>query len=209
LNKKAVFTNFRGNDRTAVGLWNEAMAMKKSHQDSLINLLFHKWKSAEISDQEVIELLEKEDSINEKDSSLMLKALFMIAVGNKSDGVAILKKALKGIKLQVGKEETKEDHDSLLGEKETQRDEELVTYGIKSQVISLFHRIQLEKERYFQNKSMDTDHTSEILHIIVSSLSKYLVTTSNHEAIIWTLSPSPKKALKVEIEESKSHNIIS
>lgn len=209
LNKRAVFTNFRGNDRTAVELWNEAMAMKKSHQDSLINLLFHRWKSAEVSDQEVIKFLEKEDSINEKNSSLMLKALFMIAVGNKSDGVAILKKVLQGTKSQVGKEETKEEQDSLLGGKETQKDEELVTYGIKSQVVPLFHRIQLEKGRYFQNRVLETDHSSEILHISVSSLSKFLVTTSNHEAIIWTLNPNPKKALKVDIEESKGYSVIS
>ena len=91
LNKKAVFSNFRGNDEIAEKCWNEALAKNKSHQDSVVNYLFHKWKSAQITDQDVIELIDKVDSINERDSSVMLKALFMIAVGEKADGIAILK----------------------------------------------------------------------------------------------------------------------
>ena len=67
------------------------LALNKNHQDSVVNWLFHKWKSAQITDQDVIELIDKVDSINEKDSSLMLKALFMIGVGEKADGIAILK----------------------------------------------------------------------------------------------------------------------
>ena len=91
LNKKAVFSNFRGNDEVAEKYWNEALMLKKSHQDSVVNYLFHRWKSAQITDQDVIELIDKVDSINERDSSLMLKALFMVAVGEKADGIAILK----------------------------------------------------------------------------------------------------------------------
>lgn len=209
LNKKAVFMNFRGNDGTAIDYWNEALGMKKSHQDSVVNLLFHRWKSAQISDQDVVEFLEKVDSINEKDSSLMLKALFMISIGEKSDGLSILKKVLQGMKSQVGLEETKEEHNSLLGGEETQKDEDLTTYGIKSQVIPLFERIQLEKDKYFQNNIIDTEHKNEICDISVSGLSKFLVTTSSDSVIIWNLNSKPKKVLKVEIEDNKGFKVIS
>lgn len=163
LNKKAVFSNFRGDDDIAVKYWNEALGMKKSHQDSVINLLFHRWKSAQISDQDVMEFMEKIDAINERDSSLMLKALFMIGVGEKSEGLAILKKVLQGAKSIVGLEETKEDaSDSILGGRETQKDEEMTSQCVKSRVLPIFHRIQLEKEKYFQNQMINTEHSSSI-----------------------------------------------
>lgn len=163
MNKKAVFSNFRGNDELAVKYWNEALSMKNSHQDSVINFLFHRWKSAQITDQDVIELMDKVDSINEKDSSLMLKALFMIAVGEKSDGIAILKKVLQGMKSQVGLEELKEElNESALEGRETLKDEEMTSQCIKSKVLPIFHRIQLEKDKYLQNQSIVTEHGSTI-----------------------------------------------
>jgi len=162
MNKKAVFINFRGNDQDAINYWNAALSMKKTHQDSVINLLFHRWKSAQVSDQDVIEYMDKVDSINEKDSSLMLKALFMIAVGEKSDGLTILKRVLQGMKSQVGMEENKEENEPLLGGRETQKDEELTSHGLKSQILPIFHGIQLHKDKYFQNVTLETDHAARI-----------------------------------------------
>lgn len=78
LNKKAVFSNFKGRDSAAVELWDEAIGIKKTHQDSIINLLFHKWKSAILTDQEVIDHINKIDTITEKSSTHILKGLFMI-----------------------------------------------------------------------------------------------------------------------------------
>ena len=93
----------------AVEFWNEAIAMKNTHQDSVINLLFHKWKSAMLTDQEVINEIEDVEAITEKDSTNILKALFMIGVGEKGEGIAILKKILQGIKSMVTQEESKDD----------------------------------------------------------------------------------------------------
>lgn len=212
LNKKAVFNNFRGNDIAAISFWNEALAMKKSHQDSVVNLLFHRWKSAQISDQDVIEFMEKVDSINEKDSSLMLKALFMIAIGNKSEGLAVLKKVLQGVKSQVGYEETKEEaSESMLGLGgiDTLKDEETANYGIKSKVLPLFHRIQLEKGRYFQNQTIETDHSSRISSINISGLSKFMVTSSSDCVIVWNPKPKPKKLVSIKIGDSDNSKVIS
>jgi serine/threonine protein kinase len=212
LNKKAVFNNFKGDDTSAINYWNEALAMKRSHQDSVINLLFHRWKSAQIADQDVIEFMNKVDSINEKDSSLMLKALFMIAVGDKREGLAVLKKVLQGMKSQVGYEETKEEaNESMLGlvGNDTLKDEEITNQNIKSRVLPIFHRIQLEKEKYFQNQTTETEHGSRISNVSISGLSKFMVTSSSDSVIVWTAKSKPKKLVHIKIGDSDKSHVIS
>jgi len=204
LNKKAVFNNFRGKDSVAVDLWNEALVMKKSHQDSVINLLFHKWKSAILTDQDVIGFIDKVDAITEKDSTYILKALFMIGVGEKSDGLAILKKILQGAKSQVEQEESKdESRDSLsLGAgRETLKDEEIATQSVKTKATPIFHRIQLEKERYLQNQTISTEHSTSIWNINFSSMSRYMTTTSQDSIIVWSMKSNPRSILKINLDE--------
>ena len=163
----------------AVEFWNEAVAMKKTHQDSVINLLFHKWKSAMLTDQQVINEIENVEAIAEKDSTHILKALFMIGVGEKSDGIVILKKILQGLKSMVTQEESKEDiHDISSPGKETLRDEEIASMSVKSRVTPLFHRIQLEKDRYYQNQMVETEHKTPICHIAITSMSRFMATAS-------------------------------
>lgn len=174
--------------------------------------MFHQWKSAQITDQDVIEFLDKVDAITEKDSSLMLKALFMIGVGEKSDGLNILKKVLQGMKSQVGLEETKEEElDSLIMPgKETLKDEEVSSQCFRGKVLPIFHKIQLEKESYLQNQLINTDHNNPICDITISSMSRYMTTTSSDSAIIWSLKGKPKKLLKVPFKDTDaSTNVIS
>jgi len=211
LNKKAVFNNFRGADSTAIAYWNQALEMKKTHQDSVINLLFHRWKSAQISDQDVIEFLEEVDSISEKESSYMLKALFLIGVGDKTDGLTILKKILQGMKSQVGLEETKEEieHNSILNNKEMQKEEEMTSQCVKSRVLPIFHRIQLEKDKYFLNQTIETEHTFPIIDISISGMARFMVSTSADSIIVWNCKATPKKILKIPLNLAEGSSAIS
>ena len=187
----------------AVEFWNEAVAMKKTHQDSVINLLFHKWKSAMLTDQQVINEIENVEAIAEKDSTHILKALFMIGVGEKSDGIVILKKILQGLKSMVTQEESKEDiHDISSPGKETLRDEEIASMSVKSRVTPLFHRIQLEKDRYYQNQMVETEHKTPICHIAITSMSRFMATASQEWAIVWNIKAKPKMIVRVNIEDT-------
>ena len=50
--------------------------------------------------------------------------------------------------------------------------------SVKYRVTPLFHRIQLEKDRYYQNQKVDTEHKTPICHISITSMSRFMVTAS-------------------------------
>lgn len=45
-NKKAIMALSRGEEDQALKLWEDALAMKEEHFDTLINYLIYKWKNA-------------------------------------------------------------------------------------------------------------------------------------------------------------------
>jgi hypothetical protein len=58
-NKKAIMALSRGQDEAALRLWEEAIAMKDEHFDTLLNYLIYKWRCAQLSDGELLEELSK------------------------------------------------------------------------------------------------------------------------------------------------------
>lgn len=99
-------------------------------------------------------------------------------------------------------EESKADSsDNLSPVKDTLRDEEIIAQTVKSRVMPLFHRIQLEKDRYHENQSISTDHTTNVCHISISSMSRFMVSSSQESIIVWSLKGTPKRLVKVNISE--------
>ena len=112
------------------------------------------------------------------------------------------------MKSQVGMEETKEDPEdsqALLG-KETQKDEEMTTQCIKSKVLPIFHAIQLEKDKYFQNQTIPTEHSSAVCDISISSMSRFLATSSSDSVIVWSLKAKPKKIVKITLDDTDTND---
>lgn len=114
------------------------------------------------------------------------------------------------MKSQVGMEETKEELDELqaVAGKDTLKDEEMTSQWIKSQILPIFHRIQLEKDKYFQNQTVQTEHASAICDISISSMSRFLVTSSSDSVIVWSLKSKPKKIVKIALDSADSNSKI-
>ena len=112
------------------------------------------------------------------------------------------------MKSQVGMEETKEELDASQAPdgKETLKDEEMTSQWIKSKVLPIFHKIQLEKDKYFQNQTIQTEHSSAICDISISSMSRFLVTSSPDSVIVWSLKSKPKKIVKVPLDGIDSNS---
>jgi hypothetical protein len=53
-NKKAIAALSRGEEELALKHWEEAMQMKDEHFDTKLNYLMFKWRSGQISDDELI-----------------------------------------------------------------------------------------------------------------------------------------------------------
>ena len=114
------------------------------------------------------------------------------------------------MKSQVGMEETKDDPDESQDKigKETLKDEELTTQWIKPKILPIFHRIQLEKDKYFQNQTVQTEHTSSICDVSISSMSRFLATSSSDSVIVWSLKTKPKKIVKIQLSDTDTNTRI-
>ena len=94
LNKNGMFTFFQGDELNARRHWQKALDMNPQHEDSLLNSLIFDWRTGFISDEEAIAKLHAErDHLNHEKFSI-LEGLLKVAMGEKADGVTILKKHL-------------------------------------------------------------------------------------------------------------------
>ena len=50
----------RGEDAVALKFWEEAISMKELHFDTTVNYLIYKWRTGQLSDDELIQDLGKE-----------------------------------------------------------------------------------------------------------------------------------------------------
>ena len=67
--------------------------MKETHFDTKFNFLLYKWRSAQFSDEEIVE--EIRTMINtESERALGLEGLINIAIGDKSEGMNIIRSLL-------------------------------------------------------------------------------------------------------------------
>ncbi len=84
MNKKAVFSTFRGEVEDALILWgtaHDSTSTSKSHQHTVYNLLIQKWRSGHISDDELIKELQENKAIEEREETTLLKGLTLIGLG--------------------------------------------------------------------------------------------------------------------------------
>ena len=88
-NKKAVMALCRFEDDLALKCWEEALSMKEEHFDTQINYLIYKWKEANISDDELLEELNK-DSYRSKHLGQIIRGTVQIAIGQLTEGIETL-----------------------------------------------------------------------------------------------------------------------
>lgn len=67
--------------------------MKEFHFDSKVNYLIYKWRSAQLSDNELLSEME-EQIFKVKDKGQGLEGIIQIAIGEKQEGLALLKQYL-------------------------------------------------------------------------------------------------------------------
>jgi hypothetical protein len=91
LNKKAVFLMCRGEEESALRLWEEGLSMKDSHFDISTNFILYKWKSAQFTDEDVVEEMKRNVIAANTEKSIGLDGLINIAIGEKNEGMSIIK----------------------------------------------------------------------------------------------------------------------
>ena len=79
----------RFEDDLALKCWEEALSMKEEHFDTQINYLIYKWKEANISDDELLEELNK-DSYRSKHLGQIIRGTVQIAIGQLTEGIETL-----------------------------------------------------------------------------------------------------------------------
>ena len=145
LNKNGMFTYFQGDELNARRHWQKALDMNPQHEDSLLNSLIFDWRTGFISDEEAIEKLHAErDHLNHEKFSI-LEGLLKVAMGEKADGVAILKKHL----FEESKEGPPPITFSNLGNgRREERKEMAARISHKDDLRELFQQIQLRKDSF-------------------------------------------------------------
>lgn len=59
-NKRAIMALCKGDEETALKLWEEALSMKDQHFDTKLNYLIFQWRNAHISDDELLAELQND-----------------------------------------------------------------------------------------------------------------------------------------------------
>lgn len=86
-NKKAVFLLCRGEEEAALRLWEEGLSMKENHFNITTNFILYKWRSAQFTDEDVVEEMKRHVNASNTTKSIGIDGLINIAIGDKNEGL--------------------------------------------------------------------------------------------------------------------------
>mmetsp|Transcript_10619 Transcript_10619/g.10701 ORF Transcript_10619/g.10701 Transcript_10619/m.10701 type:complete len:238 (-) Transcript_10619:807-1520(-) len=188
LNKKAVFLMCKGHEEEGLRLWDEALNMKESHFATKINFILYRWKSGQLSDGELVEEIQNNLIGQEGEKAVGLEGLIKIAIGDKQEGMEIVKGFIQ----------------------EEEKDQDLKNFKRERKVNELrdvYMQIQLEKEGFFQNFKMNHHHAERIEQIQINSVSKYFCSTSKDCINVWTFGANIKKITSIPLEQQPNNKL--
>lgn len=165
-NKRAIMAICRGEEDVALKLWEEALNMKDQHLDTKLNYLIFQWRNAHISDEDLLTELSSE-FFADKDIGVGLSGIINIATGERDSGLEILRKF-------ISEEENKADQEVTL---KAQR--------FKNMIKEIVDQVTLDKDQYFQNFRVKSDHKDKIESVNINVNSRYFTTASKDCVTVW------------------------